>query len=124
MLFLPKYGTIEVCALAALAAPPARSASRTINRTAETGAEESSGTRVRIGIYLKRLMTRKRARSYRCGERPANAVLGYRSGGRALAVLANRGRGRVRPEKRPGIRSTPVAETAPAPRLSSCGRAP
>jgi len=52
-------------------------------------------------------------------------VLGYGSGGRALAVLANRGRRRLRPEKWPGNpKHAPVAETAPAPRLSSCGRAP
>src|SRR5881409_1072439 len=55
MLFLPKYGTMEVCAVAGAAA------SRSVASTTivETGAEEGSGTRVRISIYLKRQMTKE-----------------------------------------------------------------
>src|SRR5437899_11724370 len=78
MLLLPKYGTIEVWAVATLAEPPTKSASSAISVIVrETRAQKSGGTRVRIGIYLKRQMTRKRARSYSCGEHPANGVLDY-----------------------------------------------
>src|SRR5438093_13176633 len=48
MLFLPKYGTICVCAAAALARPATSTAARSATDDRRTG----SGTRVRMGKYL------------------------------------------------------------------------
>src|SRR6266508_3004493 len=54
MLFLPKYGTICVCAAAAVARPATSQAARSTTDERRTG----WGTRVRMGKYLGKKRTR------------------------------------------------------------------
>src|ERR671919_1916005 len=56
MLFLPKYGTIEVCAVARRAGAATSSATSnniSIGAVTRAGEGERSGTRVRISVYLE-----------------------------------------------------------------------